>query len=216
MTNKKKVLKHLMLIYVFYFVVIIYSFFSSLASFRAGYAEARDEQRQYTLASEIISTPDNLKIEGMPEDWKLSIDQITLNKEIDHNATVKSEISGQHWLVLLLNLWGAVAFLAVFVLIAVIINSLRKAVRHEHPLMKREITLTRVIGGLVIFGELCFAYAQYLTSREVAVLLADTGLKVQTAFTLNDINIILGVVFLYMAEVFTIGSELSEEQEYTI
>lgn len=214
MTNKKKLLKHLMLIYVLYFAVIIYSFVSAFTSFNDGYDNTRTEERcHYLLTSQIVSTPDNLKIEGLPDDVELNIDQITLRKNV---APATHSIYGGNWLLILLNTAMALSFLAVFVLIAVIIYSLRKAVQRGHTLMKREIKLTRIIGVLVIFGELCFAYAQYLTNLEAAQILAPTGLEVQTAFTLNDINLIMGVIFLYMAEVFTIGSQLSEEQEYTI
>jgi len=114
----------------------------------------------------------------------------------------------------LLMVITGLSYLTILVLIALIINSLRKSIRDEQPLRHSNILRTRAIGILILVGELSEAFMKYLNNNEAVRLLEGTSF-VQT-FPLSYWNVIVGILFLFMAEVLSLGTQLSEEQKLTI
>lgn len=108
------------------------------------------------------------------------------------------------------------AKLALLVLVALTINILRKSVRDEQPLPNRIITYTRTVGFLLIFAEICLAVGNSIHNRTAQFLLEGSTLEVETSFPLNYWNLVMAILVLFSAEVFSIGSRLSEEQKLTI
>ena len=88
-------------------------------------------------------------------------------------------------------------YLAIIVLMFVIIHSLRRSIREERTLDKRNVWYLRAIGMLTIVTE----------------LISDT---VDAGFHVSYAMIIMGILILFAAEVFAIGQNLSEEQKLTI
>ena len=78
------------------------------------------------------------------------------------------------------------------------------------------LMLLRIVGWLLILTELCNTLILYINQCKAAELLAGTPYGVITRFPLNYWNLIVGILFLFMAEVFAIGTQLSEEQKLTI
>ena len=109
------------------------------------------------------------------------------------------------------------AWLAILILSACIINSLRKSIRDGRTLADSNITMTRIIGILIIAAELLSAWELHIGHVSVAeIMRTNTALSVETTFPVDYSNFVFGLLVIFAAEVFAIGARLSEEQEYTI
>lgn len=229
MQNKKRLYKHLLFIYIIYFAALAIGFAASfMPGFSRGWRMAQDtlveekaggDQRSYyVLASLVHGKNEQTQIDGLPQNVTPSVDRLNLQVTVPERFTMQNAfrvIADSGW-AYLLSLVTLFAYLAVFVLIALIINSLRRSIRDEEPIRHTNIVRTRIIGALILVAELSDAGMQYLNNREAARLLADTVFEVSGSFPINYWNVIVGILFLFMAEVFTIGTQLSEEQKLTI
>ncbi len=230
MQNKKRLHKHLLAIYVLYFAVLIIGFVASFApGFAKGWRSGQDtlaaDMTRGGVRSYFVSAPiscakwgENLTIENLPENVTPCVSKLHMRVEVNEIYTIHNSLkvmanSGWAYLMSLIN---ALSYLAVLVLIALIINSLRKSIRDEQPLKDRNITLTRIIGLLIIVAELCDTAAHYINIKEAARLLEGTTFTVAESFPLSYWDIIMGILFLFMAEVISISTQLSEEQKLTI
>lgn len=108
------------------------------------------------------------------------------------------------------------ARLAIFILMGIIFISLCRSVRKELPLNRRNILYTRLIGFIILVSELLEDLMSWSMRSDAARLLADSSLTVDTSFPVSYWNLLMGVLMLFMAEVFAIGTRLSEEQKLTI
>ena len=97
-----------------------------------------------------------------------------------------------------------------------IIRSLRRSIREERPLDRRNVRMLRTIGVLTILAELAQDFVNWRMAGRAAELLAGSGYAVQTGFGISYTNLIMGILVLFAAEVFAIGQNLSEEQKLTI
>ncbi len=98
-------------------------------------------------------------------------------------------------------LWvGASARVVILVLVAMMINMLRRAIRDERPLPKGIVVCTRVIAGLLV----------------VATLSSSAAMRTTGTFPINYWNLFIAILILFSAEIFTIGMKLGEEQKLTI
>jgi len=228
MQNKKRLYKHLIVIYILYFVVLLAGFMLKLPSFASGFNAGmmqadrevgRGDLHSYLVTADIMNgKTDCIAIEGLPEHVKPRIAELLLFVEEPGALTVQNafRIHADNEYVYLLVLVAGLSYLAIFVLIALIINSLRKSIRDEQPLRHSNIKRTRAIGILLIVAELGNAFALYLNHCKAAELLAGTEYEVLSGFPIKGWNLIVGLLFLFMAEVFSIGTQLSEEQKLTI
>ena len=107
-------------------------------------------------------------------------------------------------------------YLGIIVLMFVIIHSLRRSIREERTLDKRNVWYLRTIGLLTILAELISDTVNWAMNSRAAELLAGSGYTVNTGFHISYAMIIMGILILFAAEVFAIGQNLSEEQKYTI
>lgn len=115
--------------------------------------------------------------------------------------------------------YGILAMLiyaAIFVILFVIIGSLRKSIRNDDVFRKSNIALTRAIGILLIAASLLFSLMSWLEARAAAPYFAGSPYAINTAFPFNFGEIIMGVLIFIIAEIFSISSSLSEEQKLTI
>ncbi|MBE6182497.1 MAG: DUF2975 domain-containing protein [Rikenellaceae bacterium] len=229
MQNKKSLHRHLLTIYVIYFVALFIGFMATIVpSFSRGWNDAENmvnqsemlgDGRIYSVSAPLVAgRGETLNIEGLPEGVTSNIQQIALRVRVPENYTIGNAFkvnANSGWAYLLMAVMG-LSFLAVFVLFALIINSLRKSIRNEQPICQCNISRTRWIGILILVAEFCRAAMLYINIREASRLLADTSLEVATAFPLNYWEVIVGILFLFMAEVFSVGTQLSEEQKLTI
>ena len=229
MQNKRRLYKHLMIIYVFYFVALVIGFLSTIApSFSSGWREAQqtmdtdftqgDVRTYYVYAPLRASGSELPAVEGGGANTSVSVVNVRLRVTVPDKYTVSNtlKVMANNGFAYLLSMLTGVAYLAVFILIALIINSLRKSIRDEQPLRHGNIGRTRAIGILMLVAALSESFMKYINIREAATLLQGSALQVDTTFPLNYWNIIVGILMLFMAEVLVVGTQLSEEQKLTI
>lgn len=225
MQNKRRLQKHLLVIYIIYFAALAVGFVASIApDFSRGQhhalrtLEESDGQRFYMVTAHVRATGDAIRIKGLPPEITPQTGDLTLRVACDEPMTVAGalHIVADSPLAYAAAMLPAIAYLVTFVLIALIINSLRKSIRLEQPLRHSNILRTRAIGILLLAAALCETLFRYLNMREAARLLAGTPLEVAGGFPLNYWDLIVGILFLFMAEVLSLGTQLSEEQKLTI
>lgn len=127
------------------------------------------------------------------------------------NAMLESYNGAIEWL----DWLSILAWVVILVLTGMIINSLRKSVRDQKPLPSSNIGRMRVIGALIILTQL-LAGANYLLSHKMVRLAAPELAGYCGGFNLEYGEVIMGLILLFAAEIFALGSRLSEEQHYTI
>lgn len=221
MENKKKMVRHLVVIYLMYFIALLAGFATNFVTeFSRGWHEAQEDVQHYSyiVSAPLNNSTSNIQIEGLDEKVNASIERLQLKVNSDQEATIGNAFKtiANSWIVYLTIVIIAVASISIFVLFALIINSLRKSVRDEHPIPHSNITRTRWIGVLFLLIEGSNFIAELIHHQEATALLQGTGMEVLQTLPLNYWNIIIGILFLFMAEVFAIGSKLSEEQKLTI
>lgn len=177
-----------------------------------------DVRTYYVYAPLRASGSELPAVEGVGANTSVSVDNVRLRVTVPEKYTVSNslKVMANNGFAYLLSMLTGVAYLAVFILIALIINSLRKSIRDEQPLRHGNIGRTRAIGILMLVAALSESFMKYINIREAATLLQGSALQVDTTFPLNYWNIIVGILMLFMAEVLVVGTQLSEEQKLTI
>lgn len=229
MQNKKKLHKHLIIIYILYVIILVAGFmFNTVQSFTAGFTagmmaagEDMDKnEHSYYVMADVRNAQEGMmmEMEGLPEHIAVPFAHLHLRVTEPGTLTIGEafRVQADSICAYVLLLISGLSFLAVFVLIALMINSLRKSIRDELPLRHSNILRTRIVGGLLILTELCNAFFLYIHQCKAAELLVGTPYEVMTRFPINYWNLIVGLLFLFMAEVLAIGTQLSEEQKLTI
>lgn len=236
MQNKKSLLQRLLVIYITFFIVLVVSIAHSIVpefsrNYDKGSKMGEDIAKKwlsgtprmiYMLGDVEVSGLPEFQIEGLPEGITAqgSVRNINLIVEQDSEGISAMglafrSIGGSIWLYVLVML-GSFSYLAIIVLMFVIIHSIRRSIREEAPLSKRNVWCLRTIGMLTILTELCRDVVDWSLSSRAAELLASSGYTVDTLFHVSYANIIMGILILFSAEVFAIGQNLSEEQKLTI
>lgn len=236
MQNKKSLLQRLLVIYITFFIVLAVSIAHSILpefsrNFNKGAKMGQDIASKwqsgtprmiYMLGDVEVSGQREFEIEGLPEGITAqgSVRNINLIVEQDSEGISAMglafrSIGGNVWLYVLVML-GSLSYIAIIVLMFLIIHSIRRSIREETPLAKRNVWCLRVIGMLTILTELCRDMVDWSLSTRAAELLASSGYSVDTIFHVSYANIIMGILILFAAEVFAIGQNLSEEQKLTI
>lgn len=238
MQYKKSLLQRLLVIYITFFIVLAVSIAHSLLpnftkGFDAGTALGKDIAESwasgtprsiYILSDVTLHCKTAFEAEGLPSGEKLAVKanvkslDLTVEQEapgVSALGLAFSSIGGSPWIYVLVLL-HSLFYGAIIVLMFLIIHSLRKSIRHERTLDKRNVWYLRAIGMLTILSELCRDVADWWMSSRAAEVLDGSGLSVNAGFTVSYSNIIMGILILFAAEVFAIGQNLSEEQKLTI
>ncbi len=239
MQNKKPMLQRMLAIYVIFFAVLATGLAHSVwPNFSKGYDEGavigRDIARNwasgaprsiFTLFEVPLSAKTPVRLDGA--DSLAGIRLVPTPRRIDLAADLPadagssplhlalSSIGGNPWFYLI-TVFRALAFVAIVVLMFLIIHSIRRSIREEHTLDRRNVWYLRAIGSLTILTELLNDVMTWRMSVRAAELLAPYGEAIDTAFHVSYANIILGILVLFTAEVCAIGQNLSEEQKFTI
>ena len=107
-------------------------------------------------------------------------------------------------------------YIVIIVLIFLILHSLRRSVKHDLPLDKRCVWYTRAIGAILIIIDALDSWGQWVMANGAAKYLEGTEFSVNTSFTPNYYMLLLAVIVIFTAEIFSIGSQLGEDQKLTI
>ena len=219
--QKKSLRRHLLVIYIFYFLALAAGFIHSFvphvsSSLATGWQAASEDirmqekhgiaQHTYFLAARLQNAQSDETL------FPIETGHASISTEAEYtgvNIYVKTDENSDPTVVrtlnrinyiLLLSIPALLAKLSILILVALIINILRKSVRDEQPLPGRIIIYTR----------------SYIYQSTTRTFLEDSPLQVAASFPLNYWNIVMAILVLFSAEVFSIGSRLSEEQKLTI
>ena len=230
MQNKKSLLQRLLVIYITFFIVLVASIAHGiLPNFSRGAAEGAElgndiAEKWKSGVPRMIYMLGDIRVTGQPEtaveiaaapgvEIKANVRKLAL--VVEQNAPGTSplglafrSIGGSAWLYALVMLCP--------LLYLAIIHSLRRSIREERTLDKRNVWYLRAIGMLTIVTELISDTVDWVMNSRAAELLAGSGYTVDAGFHVSYAMIIMGILILFAAEVFAIGQNLSEEQKLTI
>ena len=237
MQNKKPLLQRLLVIYITFFIVLVASIAHGvLPNFSRGAAEGMElgndiAEKWKSGIPRMIYMLGDIRVTGQPEEAiqiaaatgveiSASVRQLGLVVEQDAPgvsplALAFRSVGGSAWIYVLVMLCPLL-YLAIIVLMFMIIHSLRRSIREERTLDKRNVWYLRAIGMLTIVTELIKDLVDWVMNSRAAELLAESGYTVDTGFHVSYAMIIMGILILFAAEVFAIGQNLSEEQKLTI
>lgn len=225
MQDKKSLRRHLAIIYVAYFFVLVTAVIagshSFVAGFRAGWNDAETSMdsgsRTYFIDADMAKAID---IEGLelPDGVTATAGKVLFRVAVDEPLTLQSafRVVGDSVWIYVLSLAEKAMCIAVVILSAVIIASLRRSIRNELPISKRNEWRTRGIAVLLVAASLMRTVCDYINNLEAARVLADTDIAVRVVFSPDYWTILTGILLLFMAEVLSIGRHLGEEQRLTI
>lgn len=222
MQHKKRIYKRLMVIYIIYFLALAFGLTSDFLSNFYPNNERREgsasETYEYFVSAPLTDSPGEIRIEGLSGNITPSIDQIRLRVTTNEKQSFSNSLStlADSKLALTLLLVSEIAAISMFVLFALIINSMRKSIRDEKPIPHSNIVRTRWIGSLMILAVFCNSGIQYINSQKAVELLTGTDFHVLTSFSFDYWNTIIAILFIFMGELFSIGQQMSEEQKLTI
>lgn len=238
MQNKKTLLHRLLVIYITFFIVLVASIAHNLLTdFSRGASDGFElgesiAEKWSSGTPRMIYVLNNIRITETPEcpqtapagqpGCELDVRVSKIDLHVEQDATGVSplglafrSIGGSGWIYAMVMVCP-LFYLAIIVLMFMIIHSLRRSIREERTLDRRNVWYLRTIGLLTIAVELIGNIVDWIMNRRAAVLLADSGFTVDTSFHFSYLMIIMGILILFAAEVFAIGQNLSEEQKLTI
>lgn len=237
MQNKKTLLQRLLVIYITFFIVLVASIAHSFVTdFYRGVTDGAELGEDiaekwnsgspcmfYMLESRIVKTPEKyIEIPSEIPGTKIRAQIRKLNLVVEQNAPGASPLSlafhsigGSAWLYFMVMLCP-LFYLVIIIFMFMIIHSLRRSIREERTLDKKNVWYLRSIGLLTIASELIADLVDWIMSRKTAEILVPQGYTVDTNFHVSYSIIIMGILILFAAEVFAIGQNLSEEQKLTI
>ena len=237
MQNKRPLLQRLLVIYVAFFIVLAVSIAHSLLpNFTKGFGQGTELGKEiaaewmqgnpcafYLLSDVAVHAPVPLgEADSTATGRRVQATAGCLELLVVEEAPGATplgmafrSIGGTPWLYALTML-NALVYPAIIVLMCIIIRSLRRSIRNECTLDRRNTRYLRAIGVLTILSELCGDLSAWWMNRRAAEVLAGTGLEVDTGFAVSYGTIIMGILVLFAAEVLAIGQQLSEEQKLTI
>lgn len=234
MKSKKIILRRITTLYVVFFVVIVFGIIQTVSRFSGeDFNTGRNDARRMVAAEKMedgrnVELLYELRVATSTTDFDIPIyrndaDSVTLQARpalLDLVAVMPDGVSLGGFAFNSYSItYGILAMLiyaAIFVILFVIIGSLRKSIRNDDVFRKSNIALTRAIGILLIAASLLFSLMSWLEARAAAPYFAGSPYAINTAFPFNFGEIIMGVLIFIIAEIFSISSSLSEEQKLTI
>lgn len=231
MTTKKSQLRRLLAIYTLFMLLLLGGFARSYSNFIRGFRTGHQTAESWTseggyykyllLDIPVSTAPEKVVEASCDTDCSAEIMtdrvHVVVRKASDENPILLAfrslgDSGYLYWAILLLPL----AKLSIFVLMGIIFASLRRSVREELPLNRRNILYTRLIGFILIGSEVLEGLIGWCMRTGAAEALKGSAMTVDVSFPLSYWNLLMGVLMLFMAEVFAIGTRLGEEQKLTI
>lgn len=228
MQPKKRSLRRITALYIIFFVVIAISLVRTFASqfasddFNTSWNDAlrvaSGDGRFYEILYDMPTATSRMdfdipifadEVSGISLKARPSVLDVKLES---NNAAGVNTYSGSFFVYTL----GMLCYAGIFVIIFIILGSLRKSIRKENLFHKSSIMLVRAIGILLIAASLIFSLVGYLEARSIAPYFAESGLQIYTSFPFDFTQLITGVLVFIIAEIFAIATSLSEEQKLTI
>lgn len=242
MNTKNALQRRILVLYIAFFTAIFASFcFGTLGSglakgFRDGFRVSNqivNEQAEgnsnywvgvyYDLPSADSDIDIDLSSPTLPDGTKLKARINSVDLMVENNNTT---LDGSLWKgltslmgtpAIFISSWLLViGYAVIVVMMFLIIRSLRRSIRSESVFDRKNFVRTRAIGILLIICSLLNALISYLTVKEAARMLNNSCLALNTSFSVDFWDILMGILILMIAEAFTIGYDMSQEQKLTI
>ena len=236
MQNKTTYLKRMLAIYIAFFVVLIMGLTFTFApgirqGLQAGTSMGQDlstqlnqetPQSSYLLFNcplqqadaVVVASTDSLRtITALPSTTTFLVREPAGDHSVWWYAF--AAVGGSPW-IYWMTVAASLAFLAIIVLMWLIIRSVRRSIREEMPLEKRNVCRLRIIALLTILSEICNSLSGWMMNNRAAELVAETAYTVNTTFQFNYETLIMALLILFAAELTAIGRDLGEEQKLTI
>lgn len=228
MEIKSKALKRLNILYGIFFSLIIAALAFSIGSheFRTGFQEGFSDGMHYGQNSDYrVSRFPNVVLER-----KAGIYDIPVIEQSDSSLIVQARICAvdiqsesfkesanyeSPVLPTLLISMASCCYIGVFIIIFIILTSLRASIKQGNVFSRNNIKRTRAIGILLIVISITINISHYLEIGYVSGLLAGSTLQVSVEPPFLS-DLITGILILFIAEIFAIGYDLTEEQKLTI
>lgn len=115
-----------------------------------------------------------------------------------------------------LQLFSALAFLAMLALVVMTLISLYINVRRGTVFPKKRIRWLTWAGVLMIVMSLSMDVSIWIEQSLAATLLAGSDWEPSTAMQLHTTRIFFGLTIIFMAQIFYIGRDMQEDQDLTI
>lgn len=235
--RKSSYLRRLLMIYIGFFALLACSFlFDFLPSLSQGLSNGielgneineayQDEEPKqfYMLLNIPLSGSEGVELTPVTANTQITAYPTTIALEVTEPVAADQGVNqiafaaiGNSPLTYILMIGSALCFPIIVVLMFLIIRSVRRSIREEEPLAKRNALLLRAIALLTILSELLGKLGLWQMAKRAAVLLAESDYTVNTTFHLNYGILLMGLLLLFSAEIFVIGRDLGEEQKLTI
>lgn len=125
------------------------------------------------------------------------------------------------WASYALLFFGIACYIAIFVLLFVILGAIRAALRHATVFSRKVVLCMKWLGAAVILGTVAMDAAKYLmhlnTIEMIRLCAPDSGVSLDAGVPVGSLQeLFIGVVIIFLAEVFDIGYRMSEEQKLTV
>ncbi len=230
--EKRALNRRLTLIYIGYFLLLAMAFACSFLplwriglnnGYKLGSLEARSFDREQFYMVGVRPLPLNHLPDAIAQaDEHISIQLTpfeafaTIRVNCEQAAEGLVEQLNHHSLtIFLLNFLSMTLWLAIIVLMALIINSMRCSIRDQRPLPAKNILYMRLIGGFILISVGIEWMVLHLGHKMVG--LASGSMPEAFARVIPDYTTaMLGLLIVFASEIFSVGSRLSEEQKLTI
>lgn len=232
MQTKSKALRRLNTLYVIFFSVIIIALIAGICSrdFQTGFKEGSKEQRCEKISGQGYQKPDVSRIQiCIPINRNANVFDVPLVCTEDSSTIIRARITemdiqvkgkeaphikGGNW-VSILQIISLLSYGGIFVVIFIILYSLKSSIKTGNIFNRNNIKLTRAIGILLIISSIIYDTSYYIECKIATILLSSTSWQISTdVFNFRDI--ITGLLILVIAEIFAIGYDITEEQKLTI
>ena len=231
MKSQKTILRRLVALYVIFFVVIVVSLVRTFSRF-SGEAFNTGRNDVWRMLDEKTDRNVDL-IYDLPTSTSILDFDIPIYNDPNGNIIINArpskldvEVSCPvnqnprslklHSYSTLLGFLATAVYFTVFVILFIIIGSLRRSIRSNNVFSRRNIALTRAIAIMIIAASLLFSLVAWLEIRSVSQYFALGTYPLNTAFPFDFGEIIMGVLIFVIAEIFSIGYSISEEHKLTI
>lgn len=239
MSSKKALQNRILVLYIVFFAVIVASFiFGTLGSdLSKGYndgqrigesiaANIRDNNnRSINLFYDLPNSNPDLELDvrnlNLPEgtEIKARVNKIDLIVESDNTDRstlgIMTSVTGSP-MTLILSWILMLCYITVIVMFFLIILSLRRSIKSESVFNRKNIIRTRVIGYVLIICALLHSLIEFTAIKSANKWLEGSSIVLNTSFRIDFWDVLLGVIILFIAEIFSIGYDLSQEQRLTI
>ncbi len=226
MTSQPKILRRINALYAIFFLIVLVSMVVGITGtdFRAGFNEGLEHgmSKKETITP-FVELKNDISVTGYNIPVYASADSSVVGFARTNTLDLRLEGPGADRLGSAATAWGmAMIMLSVFlylgvvVVMFVILGELRKSIKENNVFSRNVVTLTRVIGVLLITASILSDVGNYIRNQYAARFFEGSDFVIANGFPITFKEIIMGVIVLFIAEIFAIGYDLTEEQKLTI